>query len=603
MRDQEPRGWYNLKPLKGTRIPRRHIFLDSEARIKKVGETSEQTFRLAVATFLTMPKGRRISEESRDYSEYQTFWDDVAAFAKPGTRTVLWAHNLPYDLRITSAFSALPTLGFECVAHNIAARGAWLEWKRETATLLMVDSTAIFPTTIAQIGKWFGQGKVQMDYDSEDESLWVARCRADVAILKAAVLAYLQWLDDEDLGNWQITGSGQSLALFRRKFLTHNLTTHDVDDALDMERRAMWAGRCEAYWHGELSFQVVHEWDFQNAYASIARDYPVPMRLLGPMPRSYNWRQNLLSRSTGLLASVRIRTDVPVVPTSHNGRIVWPTGEFETTLWDVEIHAAMEAGAMVEVLSGFLYRKGPALKAWGEWLLSQLDAPDTSVPAWQKAILKHHARALIGRMAMTYRSWEEFGIAPEAQVRAMTISDLMDNETYDTMQIGRTIWRDGGRVEWYKSMPMITGYIQAIARVRLWNVIRALPDRTVLYVDTDSLVATDRHLDVIDTIARSEIGRGLRLKRSWDGFAIYGPRQIVTGNKVRVSGLPTRANRVASRTFNGEVWDSLAQSIRRGGATSVIVRNREWKIVGVDHRRVGDTIGWTEPIRLTGESA
>lgn len=601
MREQEERGWYNLKPLKGTRIPRRHIFLDAEARIKRTGETSEQTWRLGVAVYVTMRKGGRIQEAVEVFREAENFWESVATFAKPGTRTVLWTHNLPYDLRISDAFSSLSKLGFECVAHNIAARGAWLEWRHDMATLLMVDSTAIFPTTIAQIGKWFGLGKPTMDYDSEDENLWVARCRADVAILKTAVLEYLQWLDDEDMGNWQITGSSQSLALFRRRFLTHNLTTHDAPDALAMERRAMWAGRCEAYWHGELSFQTVHEWDFQNAYASIARDYDVPMRLLSPMPATYDVQSGLRNKHIALLADVTVSTTVPVVPASHGGRIVWPTGTFRTTLWDVEIEAALKAGAMVDVHSGWLYRKGPALKAWGTWLLEQLDAPDTSVPVWQKAILKHHGRALIGRMAMTYRSWQEFGIAPEAQVRAMTITDLMDNETYDTMQIGRTIWRDGGRVEWYKSMPMITGYIQAIARVRLWNVMRALPERTVLYVDTDSLISTDSNLAVIDRIARSDVGKGLRLKRSWDGFAIYGPRQLVTGSKVRVSGLPTRASHVGRRKFSGEVWDSLGQSIRRGSASSVIVRNRQWKIEGVDHRRIGDTIGWTEPIHISEE--
>lgn len=600
---QGARQWHNIRKNEVTRIPRRHIFLDTEARIERTESGHVQTWRLGCAEFASIRKNGTASLRAQDYATPEAFWDDVSAFCSREGRTVLWAHNLGYDVRTSGLFRILPNLGWRLVAHNITSRSTWLEWRRERSTLVMVDSVSIWNTTLAKVGVWFGLGKTQLALDTEDDGLWLDRCRRDVEILRTSILAYLDWLKTEDMGNWQITGAGQSWAVFRHKFMTFKLTVHDDEGALHAERRAMWAGRCEAYWKGEINAQTVHEWDFSNAYATIARDHPVPVRLLGPMPEDYDWRQLLRSQASTFLARCRVKTSLPVVPAEREGRILWPIGEFETTLWAPEITAILDAGGTVDIQYAWIYRTRPALKEWGEWILSELNKPDDVVPAWQKAVLKHHSRALIGRMAMTYREWEPFGESPESHVRASKFYDMDTDKECDMIQVGHSVWVDNGRVEWTQSMPMVTGYIQSIARVKLWNVMQALPERVLLYVDTDSLIVTRNHLDTVDQVARSDVGRGLRLKRSWDGFAIYGPRQITTGQQVRVSGVPRGASHVARGEYVGEVWDSLATSLRRGNTDRIVTRNRSWHITGIDHRRVGDAPGWTEPIHMDGEVA
>lgn len=592
------RVWHNVRKNETTRIPRRYIFLDTEARISKRGQGHEQEWRLGVASFVTSRKGREPIATVKSYSSPAQLWEDTLAFSEREGRTVLWAHNLGYDLRISDAFRILSQQGWRMVAHNITSRNTWMEWRRERSTLLMADSASIFPTTLAQIGKWFGIGKIAMGLDSDNDSEWLHRCHRDVHILSTAILAYLEWLETEDMGNWQITGAGQSWATFRHKFLTHKMTVHDDEAALVAERRAMWAGRCEAYWHGEISFQTVHEWDFSAAYPTIARDFPVPVRLLGPMPRDYDWQSTVRSTSVAVLAECYVETGLPIVPTSSDGRILWPTGRFHTTLWSPEIRVLMDSGARVTVKRAWLYRLRPALKAWGEWILDAIRKDDSEIPAWQKAVLKHHSRALIGRMAMTYNQWSEYAETPDCKVQRMKVWDTEEGREYDLMQVGSTIWQDDGRVEWGQSMPMVTGYIQSIARVRLWEVMNALPEKVLLYVDTDSLLVTQQHLATVDAIARSDIGNGLRLKRSWDGFAIYGPRQIVTGEQVRVSGVPRSARHVARGKYTGEVWDSLATSLRRGNPDRVTTRERDWHITGTDRRRKTNGIGWTEAIEI-----
>jgi hypothetical protein len=594
----DDRVWHYIRPNETTRLPRRHIFLDTEARRVDITNGETQSWRVGVATFVSAEKGKATKEHTAVYDDPGKFWRDCEEFSSKRARTILWAHNLGYDVRIAEALIILPARGWRLHAHNLASRGTWFVWRKADATLTMVDSNSVFATPLQTVAKCFGLGKPELPGDDDSKEAWTARCAADVHILRTAIMAYLGWIESADLGNWQLTGSAQAYAAFRHRFLTHKMLVHDDNEALAAERRAMWTGRCEAFWHGALLGQVVHEWDFHLAYARIAQEYSIPVRLVGPMPPKYPWRRYLDHPKVAVLAEVSVTTALPVVPTERGGRMVWPTGTFVTTLWGPELKAALDAGATVTIVRGWLYRTEPALKAWAEWVIGQLAADDAEVPAWRKIILKQWARSLIGRFAMTYSKWEPFGTMPVTETRRWTSVDAKSKTQTDMVQIGRDVWHHSGTEEWSQSQPAITGFIMSVARVRLWNVISTLPREATLYVDTDSLFSTDRFHDQVKAVADSPLGHGLRLKRSWDGFAIYGPRQVVTGELVRISGLPTRARRVGRHEFEGNVWESLATSTKRGRFAEVRVMRRSWRIHGVDNRRKGGAIGWTEPIEV-----
>lgn len=598
MRQQGDRVWHKIKPNETTKLPRRHVFIHTEAKTTRRGKTGRQTWRLAVACYATGRKGYDTKEQWSSYTTSSRLWDDVCAYAGTEGRVIVWSHNLGHHARISNVFSELPRRGWDLIAHSITPRATWLEWRNGKTTLLMVDTVALFNTTLDQVGIWHGLGKPDVELDSDNVDDWDTRCRASVRILATSVQAYLGWLEREDLGNWQLTGAAQSWASYRHKHLTHDLIVHDNADVLAAERRAMWTGRCEAYWHGELKGERVYEFDFKGAYPRIARDYSVPTKFVGPMSRGIRWESFPETGQSAFLLRIRVDTKLPVLPTSHNGRIVWPTGTFETTVWDVEAKTALESGARITVLNGYVYKKQPALRQWGEWILAELDKSDDDVPAWQKAILKHHSRALIGRFAMTYNQWEEFGEHPTFGVSRSVLYDTTTGQQHEMMQVGRKVWYDAGRIEWQHSMPMITGYVQAIGRVHLWNVMQQLPERALIYVDTDSILTTGQHVERVAQIADSFQPGSLRLKRAWDGFAIYGPRQVVTGQQVRISGIPRTAEQLDRHHYRGEVSDTLTGALRNSTLDGVVTRDREWTVNGVDHRRTGTGFGWTSPVRI-----
>lgn len=587
-----------IKQNEQTRVPRRHIFLHTVARDRRTHNGSLKTWYAACATFRVAQKGRKATERTTMFTDPDDLWEAVAAHCVRGARTVLWAHNLGYDVRLADALHTLPRLGWRLTAHNLAPKGTWMVWDRDGITLTMVDSASVFPKLLHQVGSVFGLNIPVAGPDKETDGSLLARAKAGELIVRTAITSYLQWIDDGDLGNWQFTGAGQSYATFRHKFLTHKMLVHEDVDALAMERRAMWTGRCEAYWHGTLTRQVVHEYDFVSAYASICATVSLPIRLVGPMPPNYPWRRVLTDSKVALLASVTITTSVPVVPCLSDGRILWPVGTFETTLWDVEIQEAILNGAEVTVHSGYLYRTAPALQAWAEWILSALKADDSVVPAWQKIIIKHWSTACPGRFAMAYPAWEDFGSGSKIGVDRRRVIDSDTGESYEMLQVGRDVFKQGGITEWGQSQPAITGYVMAVARVRLWRVTQALPAEAVLYADTDSIIVTDQWAKQVHDLAATPIGAGLRLKKSWDGFSIFGPRQIVTGQQVRVAGVPSSARRVGKMAFEGQVWESLPVSMGNHRADRILLRDRMWQAKCVDRRRKGPSLGWTAPYEI-----
>jgi hypothetical protein len=597
------RPWHYLKMNHGNRIPRHHVMLDTEAWRRRDGHRETQDFRLAVAHFYAGPKGRPSKERTGRFTDPVQLWAAVSAHASPRHRTVVWAHNLGYDVRISAALTTLPRLGWILTGHNMAQRGTWLSWQRGDTSMVMVDSSSVFPTTLAQVGKTLGMSKVELPATPDDEEALWARCEQDVLILRASVLAYLRWLEREDLGNWQMTGTGQGFAAFRHRFMTHRMLVHTDEDALAAERRAMWTGRCEAFWHGTMLREVLHEWDLTTAYARVARDHRVPTRLLGPCSVVGAWPGPKQRRDMAILAECTVDTAVPVAPTRHEGRVLWPIGTFETCLWDVEIDELVQAGSRVSVGRAWRYRTAPALQPMAEWILTRLEAADSEVPAWEKMILKHWSRAWIGRFGMSYHRWEATGRMPTMDTRRWMCVDNRYGTTYDMIQVGQDVFSDNGEEPWDDAMPSVTGYIMACARARLWQIIRSLPKEAVLYVDTDAVFVHDSHYGAVAAFARDNPHLALRLKKSWDGFSVLGPRQLITGPEVRVSGLPRRAQRTGRQTFTGQQWESLPKALTEGRWESVRIIDRAFTLRGVDRRRRATASGWTEPHVLGAPAA
>lgn len=580
-------------------VPRRLVVLDSESQSVMAHGGEKQFWRCGAAFFGHWTNRGTLHNHLSTFTEPRALWTAIGEHTRPRQRTVVYAHNLPYDMRITEALVHLPSLGFRLDAIRVASQGCWSRWNRDSASLTLVDSASLFPVTLYRLGQFLETRKLPLpEGDNIDE--WLARCVRDVEILAATMVQYFEWLRSGVAGNWQLTGAGQSWAHWRHAHYTHPVLVHADREAIDAERRAMWTGRAEALQWGRNYTEPVYEWDWENSYPRIALTHNVPTKLRSTTRALAPSELRMLAQRHIVLADVEVETDTPVVPARHSGRILWPVGTFDTTLWWPEIASLLAAGATVHVRRAWLYQGEPALRQWASWVLHELH--DQTVPRhrWQAILLKHWSRTLIGRFATQYQNWELFGWNDNSAITMGRMHDVDTGADQSMMQIGNEVHVMTGLTESDDSCPQITSYIMSAARALLWDAMSAVGSNHLLYVDTDSLV--------VDTIGNAILRRltqqghfpGLRLKSRQLGYEIYGPRSAIIGDAQKFAGIPRHAVRMDDTTWRGEVWTQFERSLQNGEHNSVTITKRRFTTRWNEHRRARLANGYTTPYRLPG---
>ena len=589
---------YPVKPLKRTRLPLSTVVIATSTLLDWEKPHYRERWRTGIAHYRRTGGRRKPEVKWQSYAEPSNLWASLTTWCGSSGLTFVWVHDLPRLARISELFVHLPHHGWRLDKFSLNPGAAWMVWRKGKATIKVCDVMSIWSMNLDKLAILFGTARGVQPPEEDYYLKWTAYTKADATIIRTAVDAYMSWIESEDLGTLAVTGNGQAWSAFRRRFMTDGILIHADKDAREAERRAMWTGRCEAFWHGTIDFAVTHEWDLTSAYTNIVREHDLPTLLTGHIGPEATLARYMGTLTHILLAEVDVETSVPVVPCVRDGGIVWPVGRFTTTLWEPEIRSALGSGATVRLRRGWLYRRAPALGKWAEWVIAGLDDGDPGNPAWRRAILKRWGNVLIGHFAMQYPQWKPVAWSPDYDVHCTPMHEVESGESKMLMQVGHDIWEQSGMVDCHYSAPAITGYVMSLARVRLWNLMQAIPWEALLYVDTDSLLVTDRWLGLMTEIQGMEVGRGLRLKRAWDGLSIYGPRQVVTGGEARIAGLPKGARRIGRHDFEGDVVEGLLEAIGGGHLSEVHLTPRQWRIEGTDTRRDGPATGWTSPFTV-----
>lgn len=588
-----PERAHYLRHNKVTRVPRAFIYLDSEAHQHESRGAKVQTFRLGVAAH-DRRQHHKDGWSQREWGEFHStgeLWDWIDARCQVKGRTVLVAHKLDYDLRITDALRCLVARGWRLIGIRLDTTQAWAHWKHGNRSLIMCDSLSWLPISLEKVGTLVGIGKLALPEWDDSDKAWLARCRRDVEILAEAYRRVIDWVKRDDLGNWKATGAGQAWAAYRHKYMSHRLLVHDNADARLAEREACYTGRCEAWRWGKQVGGPFVEYDYSTAYARIGKECAVPTQLVGESAALSLEQYDNLAKRRALLSECTITTDVPTVPTRRDGRIVWPVGTFTATLWDTEVQLARENGAHVVIGHTWWYARKPAIAAFCSWCLDVLNESNTDVDPIVRAAVKHWSRALVGRFAARWSEWEVIGKSPVHDVSLGWAQDVSAGERWRMLQLGQVLMRKTAERDSPDAIVSIMSWIMAECRARLWRASVAAGQAEVLYMDTDSLIVTQRGAERL-VLAGID---GFRRKGVYDTLELLGPRQIVAQGALRASGVARGAVKVGADEWESDVWSQLDTSIAAGEADSVRITPRRLRLRGSDTRRARMPDGTTAP--------
>lgn len=583
-----------------TRVPRRWLWMDSEARKHDTDTGQTQTWRLAVTCFdrCDTDDHHWIEPQWETHKTPEDLWAYVDAKTRRRSRTVMVSHNLGYDLRITKALTVLPALGWTVHRLSVHERSISLTMRRDGRTLILSDSMAWLPMSLEKIGGLIGERKLDLPDWDDDAAEWEARCRRDVEILREAMRDLLEWVETGDLGNWQKTGAGQAWSHWRHAHYTHRVLVHDNEEARLSEVAAMHTARCEAWRHGSLAGSWWEEWDLPLAYPMAAKDMDLPVQLRAYRTAPpWSWVRRAAPKRR-VLVRAEVSTSTPTLPIEDDGRTFWPVGKFTGTWWESELSLAIEHGAKVTPLNAWTYAKAPALQSWAEWIIAAATDPTVTGSHVRMAAAKHMARALIGKFAVRWTPWEEWAELPFDAAPLERVIDGDTGQVGKLLTIGSLSWVGWQRRYGADAIPAITGAVMAEVRIRLWRTMLAAGLENVAYVDTDSVMVNRTGAKRLRAWTEAGEGWGLRRKDTHHRVHILGPRQLIIDDATRIAGVPKSATWATRQTMTGQVWEGVEAALSHGRTGEVQLRAAKWEIKGADRRRGHLPRGKTEALSL-----
>ena len=592
--------WLRLNAA--SRVPRRLIALNAQARSERSRRQVRYTFRCAAGTLDLLDVDGVVEEEHEParFDDAAALWEWVASCTAPSHRTVAYAYNLSYFLRLTDALQHLTDAGWTASRVVLNDYSCWSRFTKGKRSLYLCDLRSWVPVTPSLIAGDLNRPAPRQPKQGADNAAWERYAVRNAELVRAAARNLMRWLREDDLGDFRTTGAAQASAAFRHRFLEpRTILVHWGGGTRDDERRSAWTGRAEVWRPGKHAGPLV-EYDYTAAYAWLAEHERLPTRLLGPLAAMPRKTMPELGESRAGLYAVEVTTETPVLPALLDGRIVWPVGSFSTVVWDVELAVAIAEGAQVTITRGWLYETAPVLREWARWVLACLAGEVPTIDPLRRRVVKAWSRSLIGRFGLRYPELVHIRDEPSSHVRISTVHDNDKGRGVREVQIGRQVFEADGEVDGNDSAPQVMAAVMAHARVRLWRTMRAAGLEHVFYVDTDSVLVDLAGAERIDARLRQGHFPGLRRKATYTRCDLRAPRQIELDDVRRVAGLPKDAWRREGDTFEADVWEGIEQSLRRRRPSGVFRLHRTFTVAGKDFRRLHLPDGSSAPLRLAG---
>ena len=576
---------HRIKHNKGNESPRHCVWLDCETKGKNVGGTREQQRLVYGYAEYARLEGGIPSRTGRSVSFQQNaeFWNWLLDIPTDKIRLWVFAHNLGFDFTVLEGFTTLQEAGWfldKCIIESPPTfislkdyNGAYSEWHvGKTAEdkiglvwngrrLLFVDSVNYFKMPLEQLGKSVGIEKMTLPKGLGDNEETARYCQNDVAILRRAIIRWIRFLRENDLGAFRISTASQSFAAYTHRFMEHPIFIHTNSAATNLERNGYFGGRVECFRIGEIK---------ERAYAlDINSQYPAVM-LSGVYPTNHKTSRKFFERdwfdeqldTMAVMARVIIETDKPWYPVRHDGKLVFPVGEFETTLATPELRHAQEYGHLKEVLECSVYEQNPIFREFVEFFYAKKrhykETGDKALETFYKLILN----TLYGKFGQRGDFWVEID---EQAVMENGYWDAIDASTKvvrNLRSIKGTVQEKQRGVGAYNAFPAIAAHVTSYARILLLKYINIAGPGNVVYCDTDSVYVTESGREKLRGYCRDvELG-ALKLEQTVNRSWFYGPKDYILDGESTIKGISTKAIKIGPGIYKQPLFWGFKRMLR-----------------------------------------
>jgi len=504
------------------------------------------------------------------FTDIATFWEWVESKTREKTRLYMFAHNWGFDFPVLHGFTELPKIGFKLKSAVADAPPLILTYRGEKRTIKIIDTLNIWRTSLEQIGDSIGMEKLVMPKPDAGKKAWDEYGKRDTEIIRVAVIQWLAFLVDHDLGYFSPTLASQSFNTYRHRFMNTPIFCDNNEKALSISRKAYVGGRTECFRLGEYTDDFYYV-DVISMYPSVMRKNHYPNKLVSVYGRPDTKELLRWSKMFSMIGEVDLITDKPIYPLIVDNKLTFPTGEFSTCLAHPELMCAIERGHIKKVHKVACYERAELFTDFIDTIHALRKTAKKEGNKTQAWLFKILMNSLYGKFGQRGRRYETVGECEPNEIGVWLEIDADTNEVINKRKFGGIEQEWVAEDESRHSFPAIAATVTSYARQLLWESMEQAGLENVFYCDTDSMVVNKAGFDNIkDMVGGSKIGEW-ELEKTFNHAIIYGPKDYVFGNIARTKGVRANALWLTPNRIEQDRFVGLKGLLREGDLEHPIV--------------------------------
>ncbi len=447
----------------------------------------------------------------------EELWDWVESLTHEKTALHVFAHNIGFDASVSKAFEILADRGWTVKNPIMDDPPTWIKYRQGKRSIILIDTLNYYRVPLKILGESVGIAKLVMPSYATGQDEWDIYCKRDVEVIMYAMISFMRFVDQEDLGNFAKTTPGQSFTAFKHRFMHHKIFIDSNEGALRLARTGYYGGRCECFQIGHISHKI-YCFDINSMYPYVMRENNFPTRLITHLTRvSVDDLRELMTKAM-CIASVDLNTDVPPYAVRHETRLVFPIGRFTSYLASPEISYALEHGHIERVNEVAVYEYAPLFVEhvnyfWDKRLEAKKKGNETDT-----YLFKIMMNGFYGKWGQNGRKYSDIGEAPISETFSWSEWDVDTQSVRKYRKFGGVVQEESIEAEGRDSHPAIASHITAYSRMYLFELIQTAGRENVVYCDTDSLFVNEIGKERL----ASYVGEGLgELKLEWTSESVH----------------------------------------------------------------------------------
>jgi len=540
------------------------IFFDVET--EQINDEGDQRMILLVAChWLINNKTGVESVEWFNTRSMSKFYAWILGHLNNKFATRIMTANVWFDYRNSKLYQCMMKDKWRC--SNFFSKGHTniLKFKLNYWRLEFVNIQNYFNFPVSEIGKSIGLPKLSIDFVTTNKKDLLTYCKRDVEIIFTAFRNLYMFIKENDLGNLPYTLPGVSYGFFTHSFMRHTLKTHAVVAVLNLERQSYFGGRCECFFIGKPAKGVYYKVDVNSMYPFVMRSNDYPIRYIKP---GKDVKAEAIARAAPLycyVAECEIKTPIPVYPYRRDGKLIFPTGRFITTLTTPSLLYGIKHGHVKRVLKLACYKKAVIFKRFVDYFYNKRMEFFKSGNMAFSLVCKLLLNSLYGKFGQKTSIIAYSGKTKiKTNFRRPGIHAQTHRTYMHTVFFGREVFTWEGEEEAHNSMPAIAAHVTDYARLYLWSLIEKAGRKNCFYCDTDSIIVNESGMKLLqEKINPDQLGM-LKVEEISRKVEIRGAKNYTFGKESRIKGIPKKAKRNKDGSFTCPYFPGMIYELRRG---------------------------------------